>query len=95
MVVYNAYLDLSYWDDKVTRELFHWSNTTLYVGITLYSYEGIACVFTIRNTLKKPKQMLNISIKAYTIIGIMFVILGISFYVTYGDEKGLESVFGY
>jgi hypothetical protein len=52
-------------------------------------------VFTIRNTLKKPKQMARNVIMAYVGVGVMFAIMGTSFYLTYGDEGLLQSSFDY
>ena len=95
MVAYNGYESMYYWDDNLTRDLFVFENTTLYIGIALYSYEGVATVFTIRNTMRKPRHMHKYVIKSYSIMVALFVIIGVSFYLNYGDEKLLQSSFDY
>lgn len=87
MIINNGYLCINNWDDNLSRELFKFENTTLYIGMCLYSYEGIGTIFTIRNTLKKPRRMHKVVIKSYTFMLVLFVVIGISFYLTYGDEK--------
>lgn len=85
MIVTNT---IDFAEDNISgppRNLTNWSELTVYLGIALYSYEAVATLFTVRNSMKEPKKCAPLCVWSFTTVGAMFMIMGCSFYSVYGQ----------
>ena len=83
MVVANVIKGSEYRDPKITTEYFRIESATVYIGMSLYAYEAVATLFTIRNTMRKPKQLVPLIAVTFTIIVSMFILLGSTCYYVF------------
>ena len=75
-MVQNSIQDAEHYDPKIDRPLFDWSNTFLFFGMSLFGYEAVGTIFTVRNCMAQPKKLPKIILFSFSIIGTMFVSIG-------------------
>jgi amino acid permease len=76
---------------RVPRDYFRWENTTVYLGMALYGYEAVGTLFAIRNTMEKPKKITGATISTFVILGFLYLFMGISTYLVYGNNTREDS----
>jgi len=45
---------------SVGRDLAIWPNVGLFLGVGTYAYEAVASLYTVRNSMQKPKLLPNL-----------------------------------
>lgn len=55
----------------------------------------MSTVFQIRNTMKEPKKLPSVTVCAFLILGVIFLILPLSTYMVYGDQAPTSSFYCY
>ena len=71
----------------------HMDYATTYLGISLFAYEAVATLFTVRNSLQKPKKISSLVLYCYIFIGALTIIFVNIIYFTLGEGKIPENIF--
>lgn len=66
--------------------MFNFNYTSDMIGNLLYSFESIGTLFTVRSTLKKPRDMTKILYFSYAMVTFIIMTNSVIFLITYGKD---------
>jgi hypothetical protein len=79
-MIENSIQGAEHYDASIPRPFFDWNNTFLFFGMSLFGYEAVGTIFTVRNCMATPKKLPKIIVGSFSIIGFMFVSIGKIFF---------------
>lgn len=65
------------------------------MGQLLYTFESVGTIFSVRDTLKRPRKMRKVLFWTYALLTILIMINSIVFLLTYGKDGLKEIAFDY
>ena len=65
---------------KINYSWYESDNMFMFLGLNMYCYQAISTFYTVRNTMKRPKDMKIIIPRVYFTICILVILVGASFF---------------
>ena len=66
-------------DSRLKVKFFDYTQIGIFAGIGAFAYEAAGTIFSLRLSLKKPKEMPSLIVKVFAFIGLVYFSFSISY----------------
>ena len=82
MCSHNLFIETESNLKKTTHDMaiINFEDTFLYLGLNMFCYQSISTFYTVRNSMKEPKNMAQVIPRVFIFVLIIVIVMCISFY---------------
>lgn len=95
MCSHNLFIESEKNFKTVTHDMiiFDWEDTFLYLALNMFCYQAISTFYTVRNSMREPKNMMALIPRVFGFVLILVILMCVSFYtVTFPNSNPIKKI---